>query len=280
MAADVYEKFASRQVTDSENPSAELVWQVRDTDGSITDEVGAYAALIAVPLPTTYTFPSSRVANLSSIGISDVSDKIWEFKVSYSYNAPKEEDETEFEFNISLQDVTVTHALATTSYTGGSRTAPDFKQGVNISSDGKVQGVSVGLPTFSFSVVKHWALASITPVYLLAVKGLAGKYNNASFQPVPFATPFAAGTVRFVGAQGKPTGLKFPISYRFEFQENTASDTVADITGIAKLGWQYMDIYRRVVSDSGAKKKIEVPHSVYVHTLPPGPGDFSILDIE
>jgi len=276
----IAERFAKRQVTDSENPTAETVYQVwNDADDTYADEAEAYAALIALPIPSTYTFPSGKVARLSSIAISDIDEASWDFKVSWGYNAPKEADSTEFEFNIGIQDVTVTHALATTAYTGGGRTAPDFKQGVNISSDGKVQGVSVGLPTFSFSVVKHWALADITPAYVMAVKGLAGKYNNANFQPVPWPTPFAAGTIRFVGAQGKETGLKFPISYRFEFQENT-TETVADITSIAKLGWQYLDIYRRVISDSGAKKKIEVPHSVYVHDLPPGPGDFSVLDVE
>jgi hypothetical protein len=269
----ICERFAKRQITDSENPTAETVYQVwNDADDTYADEAAAYAALIALPLPSTYTFPSGKVARLSSIAISDIDEASWDFKVSYAYNAPKEDDEVEFEFNIGLQDVTVTHALATTAHTGGGRTAPNFQQGVNISSDGKVQGVSVGLPTFSFSYVKHWALADVTESYLIAIKGLAGKYNNATFKGL------AAGTVRFVGAQGKPTGLKFPISYRFEFQENT-TETVADITGIAKLGWQYLDIYRRVISDSGAKKRIEVPHSVYVHTLPPGPGDFSILGL-
>jgi hypothetical protein len=275
----ICERFAKRQVTDSENPTAEIVYQVwNDADNTYADEAAAYAALVALPIPSTYTFPSGKVARLSSIAISDIDEASWDFKVSYSYNAPKEDDEVEFEFNIGIQDVTVTHALATTAYTGGGRTAPNFQRGVNISTDGKVQGVSTGLPTFAFSVVKHWALAHISPAYLIAVKGLAGKFNNAGFQPDPFPSPFAAGTVRFVGAQGKPTGLKFPISYRFEFQENT-TEAVADITGIAKLGWQYLDIYRRVISDTASSKRVEVPHSVYVHTLPPGPGDFSILGL-
>ncbi len=60
---------------------------------------------------------------------------------------------------------------------------------------------------------------------------------------------------------------------------NEENITVGDITVASKLGWQYLDIYRMAIADSTSKKKIEVPHSVYVHTLPPGPGDFSLLGI-
>lgn len=270
----VSEKFAARVVTDSEKPSAETMWQVWDEPSQpIADELEAYAALVAHPLPTSYTFPSGRVANLVSIGIADVNQESWDFRVEYSVFEPPEVDETEFEFEVGLQDVTITNALGTTSHTGGGRTAPDFSNGVNVSSDGKIQGVGVGQPNFSFSITKHWARSAITSTYWLAVKGLAGTYNNATFQG------FAAGTIKFMGARGKPSGNKFPINYRFEFSENETGITIGDITGIDKLGWQYLDIYRRTVADATSKKRIELPHSVYVHTLPPGAGDFSILGL-
>ncbi len=270
------ERFAKRQVTDSENPSAETIWQVWiDAEHpTIADEVAAYA--IVMPLiPTTYTFPSGKIAVLQSVAIADIDERSWDFKLSYARLQRKEEDFIEYEFDIGLQDVTLTHAAATTSFTGGGRTAPDFKKGVNISSDGKVQGVSNGQPTFAFQLTKYWAIDDVTAAYQLVIKSLAGKYNNAPFGPVSNQLP--AGSVKFMGARGKPSGQKWPITYRFEHSDNETGIVVGDITGINRLGWQYLDIYRRTISDTSSKKKIEVPHSVYVHTLAPGAGDFSLL---
>lgn len=268
------ERFAKRQVTDSENPSAETIWSVWvDAEHpTIADEVAAYA-IIAPVVPTTYSFPSGKTAVLQSIAISDIDEKSWDFKLSYAKLQRKKEDYIEYEFDIGLQDVTLTHALSTTAYTGGGRTAPDFQKGVNISSDGKVQGISNGQPTFAFQLTKYWAIDAVDAAYQLVVKSLAGKYNNASFYGLP------AGSVKFMGARGKPSGQKWPITYRFEHSDNESGITIGDITGISRLGWQYLDVYRRSISDTTSKKKIEAVHSVYVHTLAPGAGDFSVLGL-
>ena len=163
------ERFAKRQVTDSENPSAETIWQVwiDETHPTIADEVAAYAIVFPL-LPTVYTFPSGKEAVLQSVNIVDIDERSWDFKVSYAKLQRKEEDFIEYEFDIGLQDVTITHALATSPFTGGGRTAPDFQKGVNISSDGKVQGVSNGQATFAFQLTKYWAIDAITPTYQLA----------------------------------------------------------------------------------------------------------------
>lgn len=268
----VCEKYASRKITDGESPSAETVWRVWDEDGSITDEADAYAALLAHPLPTSYTFPSTRVATLKSISITDVSDEEWEFTVSYSTFEAPAVDQVDYEFEAGTQSVTVTHALATTAYTGGGRTAPDFKNGINVGSDGKVQGIAVDLPRFSFSVTKHWAAADVDQAYQIVVAGLAGTVNDDAFFGLP------AGSVKFLGARGRLNGLKFPITYRFEYSANETGLTVGDITGIARKGWQYLDIYRRTIADATAKKKTDVPHSVYVHTVS-AEADFDLLDL-
>src|SRR5690606_3836459 len=154
-------------------PSAETVWQVwSEPSQVIADEVAAYAALVAHPLPTTYTFPSGRVATLSNIAIADIDEKSWDFTVSYAVFVPKEENEVEYEFEAGSQSVTITHADATTPFTGGGRTAPNFQRGINISSDGKVQGIAVDRPQFTFSLTKYWPRAAVTPAYQLLVAGL------------------------------------------------------------------------------------------------------------
>ena len=268
------ERFAKRSVVDSENPSAETIWQVwiDDEHPAIADESAAYAIVLPL-IPTTYTFPSGKLAVLQSVSITDIDERSWDFKLSYAKLQRKEEDFIEYEFDIGTQDVTITHALDTTPFTGGGRSAPDFKNGVNVSPDGKVQGVGVGQPTFTFQVTKHWPIAAITQAYQLQVRALAGKFNDADFYGLP------AGSVKFMGARGKPAGQKWPVTYRFEYSPNESGISVGDITGITRKGWEYLDIYRRTISDVTAKKKIEVPHSCYVHTLPPGAGSFSILGI-
>jgi len=202
---------------------------------------------------------------------------MWDFKLSYAALILKPELYVEYEFDVGLQDVTITHATATQAYTGGGRVAPDFQRGVNISKDGVPQGVSVGQPTFSFQLTKYWPLEgpnAVTRPYQLLVRSIAGKYNNADFYGLP------AGSVKFIGARGKPGDQKWPITYRFEYNENESNIQVGDITVASKLGWQMIDIYMMTVSDTASKKKISVPHSAFVHTLPgAGPGDFSLLDI-
>lgn len=274
----VCEKYAARRIRDSESPTAETTWLIwDDPDSAVADETAAYAALLAAPLPLSYTFPSGKTADVTGIALNETGDKNWEAVVSYSVFVPKEDNDIEFQFEISLQDVTITHATSTTAYTGGGRTAPDFSGGVNISADGKVQGVSNGQPKFSFSVTKYWPIAAITPGYMANVKALAGRYNDASFTVGTWTFP--AGEIKFAGSSGKPQGNKWPISYRFEHSDNETGISVGDITVTSRLGWQYLDVYRRTISDATSKKKVEVPHSVYVHDLPPGPGNLNLLAI-
>ncbi len=117
----------------------------------------------------------------------------------------------EYEFDIGLSDVTITHSIGTTAYSGGSRSAPDFQGGVNVSAEGKIQGVSVGQPTFTFALKKYWGISEVTQTYQLMLRDLCGRFNNATFYGL------AAGSCRFIGAKGRPERPSYwPIEYRFE----------------------------------------------------------------
>lgn len=266
------EKYATRNVVDSETPSAELVYHVFEA----ASEIAAYAEVIAVA-PNAYNFPSGKTATLNSLRLQEVSESngLFNYEVTLSYGVftPKEENDIDYEFEIGLQDVTITHATATTAYTAGGRVAPDFENGVNVSADGKVQGIGYGQPQFKFTLTKYWPVAAVTQAYQLLVKGVAGKYNDALFYGLP------AGSVRFAGARGRIAGNKWPITYRFEHNENETNIAIADIVVASKLGWQYLDVYMHTVADAAAKKSTDVPHTAYVHTLPPGSGDFSVLGL-
>ncbi len=66
----------------------------------------------------------------------------------------------------------------------------------------------------------------------------------------------------------------WPITYTFDVSWPETGVTVADITGINREGFQYLDIYRRTIESGG--KKVEVPHTVYVHQVYPY-SDFTTL---
>ena len=273
---EVCEKYASRSINDSESPSAETQWYVfrEASDPPNVSETDAYAALVGDPgFLTTYTFPSGLTAGLTNIAITDRDEKSWEFKVSYGVFVPKKLDDIDYEFTVGLENITAIRSLVTQAYTNtvAGRVAPNFQGGVNVDANGKPRGVDVGVGTFAFTLTKYWDTPAITQAYQLQLKALAGRYNNALFYGLP------AGECQFIGARGRIQGNKWPISYSFRVGDNETNLTIGDITGINKKAWQYLDIYRRTITDG--KKKIDVPHSVYVHTLPPGEGNFANIGI-
>lgn len=266
------EKYASRVINDNEEqtqPTAEATWLVFGA----ADDPAAFTALNGV-IPAFYNFPSGRTGYLKNISLKDVAESTLETVVTheailtYGYRNPL----LEYEFEIGGQSVTLTHSINTTPYTGGGRTAPDFNGGINVSADGKIQGIQVERALSQFAITKHWETSLLTEAYQLTLEGLASRVNNATFRGR------AAGSVRFLGARGRINGEVTPITYRFEHSPNETNVTVGDITVAVRNGFQYLDVYRRKVSDSGAKKIVELPHSVFVHDVFES-GDFSQLGL-
>jgi hypothetical protein len=268
------EVYAARRVIESDNPTSETTWHVWvDADHPTIADEAAAAVILAPLLPAVYNFSDGRKAILQSVEIADITEQWWSFRVLYARLQRREKDATEYEFDIGLTDVNITHAAATTAYTGPGRVAPNFQRGINIDADGTVQGISAGQPTASFTIKKYWDIAAITPAYRKALYFIVGRYNNKVFSGLD------PGECRLMGATGRATDQLWPITYRFDVIPNSV-ETVGDITGIQKLGHQYLDILRYTIFDPASEKKIEVPHSVYVHDLPnSGPADFDILGL-
>lgn len=266
------EQFAKRTIVDSENPTAETVWHVFGA----ANELAAYTALSLAPLPAMYTMPSAKVCYLDRVQIKDVyeaSDERFvthEAVASYVYKPP--EDQVEYEFEAGSQTTTLTTALETTPFTGGGRSAPDFRGGINISSEGKVQGIDIEVPKGSFSLTISWPFDLVTRSYQLTVIGMVGKVNDALYFGLP------KGSLKFLGGNGRKQGDRFPVTYKFEYSPPEASFTVGDITVTGREGWWYTDVYRATMSDATAKKKIEFPHSCYIHRVYPY-GDFAALGL-
>jgi hypothetical protein len=129
--------------------------------------------------------------------------------------------------------------------------------------DGQPQGVEPLSAFSTFSVTKHWALASVDQTLQLAIEALVGHVCNATF------AGRAAGTVRFLGARGRRAGDRFPVSYNFGFRPNVSSFTVDAITVTSANGWDIIDTYYEWQADGTAKKAVRRPRAVYVHLIHP-----------
>ena len=69
------ERFAKRQVTDSENPSAETIWQVwiDETHPTIADEVAAYAIVFPL-LPCDFVVVLNTTTPLAALVFTPLSE--------------------------------------------------------------------------------------------------------------------------------------------------------------------------------------------------------------
>lgn len=162
------------------------------------------------------------------------------------------------------------------STTGGtSPTSAAYNGGaINVNSDGQVEGVDTIIPGLSITVTQRMAGASLTPAYALAVADLVGKYNESTFMGT-----FPAGSIQFIGGdaalsfainnpfEGGPalTPQDRELSFEFLYSPNLTGIQIGTITGINKLGHQYMwiDWESAIVSSRAVRR----PLAVYVQDL-------------
>ncbi len=258
MAAVAEERWASRQIDDSENPSAQTAWIVMGA----TDYASARAALDVV-LPTTFTFPSSRVAYLDSVNCTEIrDDEFFAFAIGYRAQPMPAPNDEEYSFDVSAPSERVFQSLATVSFNPSGKTAPNFGGAIGVA-DGQPQGHDILAPYSTFSITKNWPRAVITDAYQVGVEALIGGVSSGLFRSRP------VGTVRFLGCRGQRSGDKFPISYEFGFRPNVSGLTIDGITVTAANGWDIIDPYYEQYADVTAKKLTYRPRCVYVHRVHP-----------
>ena len=260
MTATAYELATRREFTDGENPSARTTWQVNGA----TSYANARAALDAA-IPSTFTFPSGVVAYLDKIDASEMlDDAFFEFTLDYQTQPQKSENQTEFEFDVSAATDLIYQSYATSTYVISGSTAPDFQGAVGVQfGSSQPRGIAPHKPFSTFTITKHWAVSSVTQTYQLAVEALVGVVSSATFNGR------AAGTVRFLGARGRQSGDKFPISYEFGFRPNVSACTAGGITVGAANGWDLLEYLYRPYKHAAAKQVVWRPHAAYVHRVHP-----------
>ena len=257
-----------RDVFSSDNNTAEVGYDVHDA----ADEAAVKAIMNA-------TAPSTRngLFIISMEIYEQVNNTTWRVRVRYAPRTWTENPDSRFSFDTTGGSQHITQSLTTVNGYGGA--TPANKDAIGY--DGKnVGGVDITVPVYEFSKVQFFDDGDIDNAYKSILRNLTGTVNDNTFNG------FAAGEVLFLGAvgsrQGDDPNDQWEITYRFASLPNQTGLSVGDISGIAKKGWEYMDIrYAEVVgtpSGSDVQQVLKEPFAVYIHRVY-FDGDFSDLGI-
>jgi hypothetical protein len=263
------EKYAKRV------PSAQptiMEIEVGFTIVQATDENDAINALNTFA-PATWTLQGTVCPKMGA-KLEPTSDTSFDATVHYSTG----NIDNALSFDTTGGRAKIEQSLGTTGYPNPAiGIAPDFYGLIGVTKS-SVEGVELTMPALSFAFRKTFPAASVTPSYVKTLAGLTGNYNNAVFATFP------AGEVRFDGAQGdqKYPTANVDILFKFTTSPNSPPGglTVAGISGINKLGWQYLWVLWEEQEDSAASFLVKRPIAVYVEDLPNlQPVDFSQIGI-
>ncbi len=200
-----------------------------------------------------------------------IADDIWEGKMTYGFGSI----EQTISFDTSGGKAKVTQSLNTQIFPADGVEAPDFQGAIGVTKSG-VEGAEVVEPALSFTVKKTLAAETVTTGFVKALSDLTGNYNNDTFMG------FEEGEVRFDGASGdqKQIGQPVDVSFKFTRSKNVTDLTVAGISGINKLGWQYLWVLYEEQEDDTAHFMVQRAIAVYIEDLPNcQPADFSGLPL-
>lgn len=206
----------------------------------------------------------------------------WEFTAHYVHpdiadrNQDLDVGDYTFSFDTSGGTVVRSVSLATTKYAKTGETAADFKGAIGVKQNGpdtEVEGVEIGIPALKFSIRKRVVRATLTLNYIKLLSDMTYHYNSSEFLGFP------AGELLFTGASGQEATDSDPeVTYNFIASPNATNLTIGDITGVAKLGHEYLWVYFENASDEAAQRTVKRPLSAYVEQVYES-ADFNSLGI-
>jgi hypothetical protein len=263
MSIAVHEKWESRETTEGESPSVDLVYIIRGTD----DDLAAKEAL-AEASPVFYDGLVRQ-----SLHIERVAEDIWEGSARYGPLQPRQTGDSTYQFDTGGGTQHITQSLQTVGrYAPPGKTAPDFQGAIGVTHD-NVEGVDITVPVYNFSETHYLSDAAVTPAYKATLFFLTGKVNGGPFRG------FQMGEVLFLGASGSKRGTEdWEITFRFAASPNVAGLVVGDIGGISKRGWEYLWVRYADAEDMASGTLVKRPIAAYVEQVYPY-GDFGGLGI-
>lgn len=263
------QEISGRSGTDTTTgtDTAERTWRISGT----TSPQIAKRALIDGPVP---------INQYDGLFIESVtydqgpSHNTWDLTATYSAAVPNVGG-----YTVSI-DTTGAQILQTSSY-GQTRfpapgtTAPDYLNAIDVQ-DGSPQGVERIIPALKINVRAKIDTNFITSImgYSRTIASLTGTTNSVAM----FGGVFAIGELLFAGASGEVVAEEPQLTFTFLASANISGATIGDITGINKLGHQYLWFLFDQAKDATTGMLISKPRAAYVDTIY-GAADHTLLKI-
>jgi len=255
MSITIDERFLSREQTDGEQRSAELVY-LAVCDGGENELEAKYAVLAYCPDEYDGMVPTG-------CHVEPINSKCYEVAVTYGAQNRLDPNAPTWSFDTTGGTRRVTQAIAHLGdYAAPGTTAPNFGGAIGVTPDGNVEGVEVPAPSGKYS--EHWVMAKafVTDAYLRMLAGMTGTVNA-----VPFRNS-APGEVMFMGARAAPRDKNYvEIDFSFELSPNAYNLQVGNITIPFKRGWDY--VWARYVDDEDSTAKVGIKRAASAHLEQP-----------
>ncbi len=215
----------------------------------------------------------------NNIQLQLVGKDIWNVDVTWGPYEKKEKEPGDFKWSFSTGGGSkhITQAIShSNAYALPTYVAVDHKGTIGLNENGDVEGVDIPESAFEWQEERSLLLADYSFTYATILGELTYCVNNATFRG------FAGGSVLFKGADGSMSAkdpLILEVTYRFAYSPNTSTLTVGDITGIDKMGWEYLWVeYKTNAPDVGGVKLPKRPSQVNIEQVYKV-ADFSLLGI-
>lgn len=202
----------------------------------------------------------------SGIVIEQLADEFWQAEVNYGRRENGEDPgptgSITYSFETSVETVHITHSLGTVqSYVASGFRAKNYKQGIGPTEDGGYTGVDIPIAVSSFSYAFKFASGTLTDSYILAVESAVGRWNDRVWRGRAEGEVLLAGVSGSQGTSETPT-----LQFRFKRRPNVDNLQIGDVDGIAKRGWDYLQVFtEREAQDS--EKLVSVAKQVNVEQV-------------
>jgi hypothetical protein len=172
----------------------------------------------------------------------------------------------------------LTQALAhIASYAPPGKTAPAHNGALNVAADGRPEGTDVVVPSFKWTEEHTMPILTCGWPFSQVLKAMTGHVNAATFRGFP------QGEVLFLGATGSysseaSTDKETQLTFSFEQQDSITNVTYDAVTGVSKIGWEYIWFEHSQKDDDTAKRLKSTLLAVHREKLY-YTADFSLLQI-
>ena len=271
MTAQIQEKPNSPEPTiNLENPSVVKRYVVWGTANEL--EVSALVAATSPLFGATIQGPI-LIRKTIRVKPQPKALTVWDAEVEYRLGAKPDTGLVRWTVETTGGTAHMDYAISRTVYPASGVPDPGLMVGVEKSGDKtEIKGVDVTVPVFNWTETWRFLPGAVYGTsYLWTLAYLTGKVNSTPFRA------FAPGEVLFLGVDGgaqtqggNANALNPELTFKFSGSPNVSGATVAGITGVSKLGWEYLWILRKDVPDTVAYwGLIPTPLAVVVNQMYP-----------